>query len=488
MHRRHLPFTLPIFALRCIAGASTLALLACGPSKSESGTQSPGEPNKAVKPEPKPVASRPSRPTGVEALEKVFARLDASAGITSGSYDVAGRMAPDDRGPATMTPVALLGELFGDSKVCALPKKLRNALSKKIDKDKPDEVVPKAVLNGISDIEKSAVTVHRGLGFQHIIHMFAISKDKPTDSFKFDPEASPKLDGAPTVRNLDVGKIKKPQSSALLYELDCSGYLTTSMNVKAGAGVAKVDTKATANLKSEASMTAIRLIAASPVGLTLNPDYYDPGNRFSLLTRFGVLFSLASATVNEEADSYVVAPRHVHIVATSSQSSRKLQGSLDLTAMVQAGAASASGGVSTDSGFSISNGVSYSRFDVLFMPVPSSLKGVVYMQIKEIRSRLKDLAVQATIGIELDQVGNNRVFRPVLPGSVCTAEWQTGTDTKADPALGRITSTMTDFNGDGAEECTFTLALDPKGNDALKEGTLYMHHKPLDLVMHLPKS
>ena len=94
--------------------------------------------------------------------------------------------------------------------------------------------------------------------------------------------------------------------------------------------------------------------------------------------------------------------------------------------------------------------------------------------------------MQASSGVGLDTVGSKRVFRPVLPENVCMLDWKPGTPTDPDASYGSVERAMTDSDGDGAAECTFTLSLSTAGSQALTAKTLHVHYVDLGLKLPVP--
>ena len=456
-----------------------LALLGC--TKADSGaTQPPVEPARPAEPIVQKAPPEPTGPSGVAAFRGIFEHFNAKAMRTAAPFEVALPAAAEK----PQTPLVVLSELFGDNKVCTLPKNLKKKLKGQKDKT-PKGVLPAFVAAGVAEVLNIEGPRFSSVEFAHIIHLFNFSASKPENTVVLNPRTSPKLDGSPTVRNLDIRSIQAPKTAAMFYELDCSGYLTASMKATANAGMAKVKTDAALGIESSASMVALRVIAASPVGLALDEGIYDSGVRLSPLDRFGVLFSLAQAAKDRPVDEYIVAPKYVHIVATATQQQRNLQGGLNTSASAGGTVGVASGAVSTESGFSISSGVSYSTFEVIYLPLPPDvLGGVAVQKVGDVRKAVQDLALQATAGVKLDAIGSKQVFQPVLPSTACKLEWKLGTAAGVNTSFGRVDPNE---NGGGRGVCAFTLTLNAEGITALNDGSVYVHYEGLGLKMHVPK-
>jgi len=271
-----------------------------------------------------------------------------------------------------------------DNQLCPVPEKIAKKLRKQNKKKKKIGFIPKFVMESLKPLADTVILAD-GVALTTLIHWMKVID---TDGKEFQNP----IMSAPTYLNFDVTKFLMESSfSSFIYNLDCSGYLTASIEAVGSAPGSDIAAKASASLDKQNSMVIAGGTIASPLLIAIRPNLFPPTMLLDSTNRIKTINSILSAIPSNYSDSTIIELNYTHDVVWSSNRGAKSfngKGEFGVNASANFGLAKAGGAINTKN--SISRSSSYTAYKT-YIAQDSRLKlpnKITLKEIKELKTNL----------------------------------------------------------------------------------------------------
>lgn len=260
------------------------------------------------------------------------------------------------------------------------------------------------------------------------------------------PVSSLRLKSSNSYATLNPFGLVDKSSDAVIYTMDCSGYLTSTFNLDVAVPAASLKTFAKGQASGARSVSVAQATVVSPVMAALQPTSVPERLRLSERERLEMLFAavveidLAKPSSNDRLMFEV--PREFRLLWASNKGRSSAQGEARVEGGGGAGFGVASVKATTDVGGSISRELTFESFDTYLLqdaalqPNISTTYGVLRSEVVDLISSAATSAPESlNAGVVKDRYEAS--FRD-LTTAICALKW------KADPVANGAVSTRWD--------------------------------------------
>ncbi|MBO7006601.1 MAG: hypothetical protein JJ854_12115 [Pseudomonadales bacterium] len=356
------------------------------------------------------------------------------------------------------TPKNLIGSFFAQP-FCSMPKKLAKRLRE--DREDGNPYIPRPVLNSIEDRIDEEGRLFGEVNLVNVLHRFTVQVGGST---RVEP-----LESASTYSTLEVQPLIDSNTDSLVYNLDCSGFLTA----QAAAGFLSINAEVAGKAEFNKTMLVIYGKVPSPIAMAIRPSI--SGHKLPDRDRESIVSALALATVDDAPASSVSVPTYFYVLASAKQQGSQLQGSIS---------GNFSGGISvisasSEGGSKYGRRISYSNFDTLLLKPPAGESNrTLQLKVSDVRDAVEELFTRAGAGAKRNQIDGRTVLSLNLSENLCATNWTLAKEDEAGNMQDGYGQIVSEF----ATSCN--LQLMPANNDQLNSLTIV--NKDLGLRLRVP--
>lgn len=356
------------------------------------------------------------------------------------------------------TPKDLIGAFFAQP-FCSMPKKLAKRLRENRNDGNP--YIPQPVLNSIEDRIDEKGRLFGESNLLNVLHRFTVQLN---GKVRVEP-----LESASTYSTLEVQPLIDANNDSLVYNLDCSGFLTA----QAAAGFLSINAEVAGKAEFNKTMLVVYGKVPSPIAMAIRPSI--SGHKLPQTDRESIVSALALATVDDAVGASVSVPIYFYVLASAKQQGSALQGSIS---------GSFNGGISvisasSEGGAKYGRRISYSNFDTLLLKPPAGESDrTLELKVSDVRDAVKSLFARAGAEAKRNQIDGRTVLSLKLSENLCATNW---TLAKVDES-GKVQEGHGQVVSEFSASCN--LQLIPTNDDQLNSLTIV--NKDLDLRLRVP--